>query len=106
MESTNNQVFAIFKSFGDGDSYLQFELLEICYTLETAQEIIATYFDDKVLKKIKEYASERRKWIDSPCHDSINASNNYTFVGKRSECTNVFASDSIAGYVIEVIEVR
>ncbi len=106
VTSTNNQVFVIFKSFGDGDGYTQFKILEICHTLEKAQEIIVAYFDDKLLKRIKEYASEKRQWPESLCHDSISKENNYTFVGKRSECKECFIEDDFGGYVIESMEVR
>lgn len=87
-------VFCIFRLYTEDEGNVVPILMDITSTIEKAKEIIQIYVEHDVIKK--------------PAHPSMNSDNNYTFIGKRDECSDSSwgGFKSCNGYVIEDVEVK
>jgi hypothetical protein len=82
------QVYCIFSVYGEGDSYSTFDLIGVSDTVDGGHKFIARQLTG-------------REHNGNYVHKSMTKENNYTYLGKRSDCDNYCGYASFGGYVIE-----
>ena len=93
MMNQSNIIYNLFITCGDGDGdgygYTAFKYLRSFSTLE------------KAINYVKEIFNEDDD-VTTPVHDSMNESNNFTYVGERENCSDYLSYHTrYGGYVIE-----
>lgn len=86
-------VYAVLEAEEDGDGYLDYNLLTVGKNIDVCRSYIAKYIEDRAGMTTK---------IVTGVHPSMNASNQWIYVGTRKECM-VFSGDCdrVGGFVIE-----
>ncbi len=84
-------VYALFNVLGDGDSYSDFGLIAISYSINS------------LITKIESIPIDENR-LDL-AHESMNKENKYCFIGTREECNPYCTYGRHGGYVIEKIKI-
>ncbi len=87
-------VFVIFKVFGEGDGNSCFDMVSLASTLEEATDWIAADYAKDPRFPYRDYG------VDG-VHKDMNKENNYTYVGKRTDCNSECDYSGFGGYVVE-----
>lgn len=92
-------VYCVFAARGEDEGNVTFNLLEVCRSLQVANEYVNSYMQTHV------YPQEASFDL---IHKDMTKATNYTFVGKRLECD--LQTDrwfgAFCGHVIEKMPVR
>ena len=83
-------VYCVFETIVDGDGYNHFELLSVCENVEVSKSYIKKHYESNpsMIRNV------------SPCHPTMNETNYYTYLGKRSDCS-IDGNCSLSGFIIE-----
>jgi len=91
-----SSVFIVFKIIGDQNNISTFHVLDICDTLQNAQQAIQKHFTQKMYNEVM---------TSGPAHAQMNDQNYYSIVGQRSSCKSSTPFLKLSGFVIEEINV-
>ena len=70
-------VYCVYIVYGDGDGYPLYDLEFVCDSLASAKEVS--------LSLLLDYNASRPKNL---VHSTMSADNNYTYIGKREDCSD------------------
>jgi len=95
------QVYCVFEMHGEECEYIRKDiLLGIFANIDSAKLYVSGI-------NTSDYSNDHLKF-EYYCyvHKSMNIKNNYTYIGKREDCSRYCTKDAFAGFVIECMEVK
>ena len=90
-------VYCVFEVFGDGDSYNYFDLLSVCENVDVSKSYIKKHYESLNPSTIRNV---------TPCHPTMNETNYYTYLGKRSDCSIDGNYGCLSGFIIEEMVIQ
>lgn len=91
--SLQKYVFALFRSFGEGDCHTCFDLISVCDSTQSAHKIIGTLIWTEL------------EAINDIVHKNMRFTNNYTYIGNRTDCKKDCGFGIFGGFVIEKMQI-
>lgn len=89
-----DHVYSVYRVYGEGDGYSTFDLIAVCTDIHNCLQLIGQLEEHKTLNSIH------------PVHETMTYENNYTYIGKRKDCSYDCPWSHFGGYIIEVSELN
>ena len=87
-------VYCVYRVFGEGDGYSCFDLIAVCTYIENCVDLISKLEEHNKVNSVM------------PVHETMTFENNYTFIGKRKDCSSDCHYGHLGGYVVEQSELN